>query len=59
MEWRDVSLELAADKSMVLGAVEYLRGRRPEVLEAVYWPLRELEFAFWKATGRYEDSHSR
>lgn len=59
MEWRDISLKLAADKSMVLGAVEYLRGRVPEVLEAVYWPLRELEVAFWQATGRYEDSHSR
>jgi hypothetical protein len=54
-----VSFRLAAEKSIMLGALEYLRGRVPQVLEAFYWPLRELEFEFWKASGRYEDSNSR
>lgn len=57
MEWHDLSVKLAADKSLFLGLVEDLRGRVPQVLEAVYWPLRELEFAFWKTTNRYEEIH--
>lgn len=56
MEWRDISVNLAADKSVMLGVVEQLRGRVPQVLEATYWPLRELEFAFWKSANRYEDT---
>lgn len=54
-DWRDISVKLAADKSIFLGLVEGVRGRGPQVLEAVYWPLRELEFAFWRSTNRYED----
>lgn len=59
MEWRDISAKLAAEKHVLLGVFEQVRNGWPQVLEGVFWPLRELEFAFWKATGRYEDSHSR
>jgi hypothetical protein len=56
MEWRDITAKLAADKHVLLGAFEKARSVWPHVLEATYWPLRELEFAYWKSTNRYEDA---
>ena len=57
MEWRDMSVKLATEKRVLLGAFEKARSAWPRVLESVFWPLRELEFAFWRATDRYEDSN--
>lgn len=57
MEWRDLSITLAAEKHPLLGVYETVRNGWPPVLEGIFWPVRELEFAFWKATGRYEESN--
>lgn len=57
MEWHDMGVKLATEKHVLLGAFEGARGVWPRVLEGVFWPLRELEFSFWRATGRYEESN--